>query len=322
MVLATSAPGVAPAAAPASGRLVALEELAFTNSFQAELPADPEPRSFIRQVSGAAYSRVLPTPADGEPRLVCASRECAELLGLDPSELSRPEFALVFGGSAVLPGMDPYAQCYGGHQFGTWAGQLGDGRAITLAEVSPEGRASQEVQLKGAGQTPYSRRADGRAVLRSSLREFICSEAMHHLGVPTTRALCLVATGAPVVRDMFYMGDPKVEPGAVTTRVAPSFVRFGTFQLPVSRGDKALARRVAGYVIRRHFPQHWDGKAEMDAESESEPKGYDVEGWLREVAERTGRLVAKWQLVRQEQWLVLKWMGRWQVAWWHGRGCK
>jgi len=186
--------------------------------------------------------------------------------------------------------MDPYAQCYGGHQFGHWAGQLGDGRAIVLGEVTPggEGALSQEVQLKGAGKTPYSRRADGRAVLRSSLREFICSEAMHAMGVPTTRALSLVGTGDAVMRDMFYNGNGKWEPGAVTTRVAPTFVRFGSFQLPASRGDKALCKKFADFVVRRHYPQYWQ---------EGLLKKPDYAGWFAEVCERTGVLFAKWQLV-------------------------
>ena len=143
----------------------------------------------------------------------------------------------MLGGNRVLPGMQPYAARYGGHQFGHWAGQLGDGRAITLGEVVSTDGARYELQLKGAGRTPYSRTADGRAVLRSSVREFMCSEAMHHLGVPTTRALSLVATGEPVVRDMFYDGHPQAEPGAVVCRVAPSFVRFGNFEILAAPGE-------------------------------------------------------------------------------------
>ncbi|MGD5182302.1 protein adenylyltransferase SelO family protein, partial [Xanthomonas citri pv. citri] len=145
----------------------------------------------------------------------------------------------------------PSANNYGGHQFGHWAGQLGDGRAISLGElVTPSGQ-HWELQLKGAGPTPYSRGADGRAVLRSSLREFLCSEAMHHLGVPTTRALSLVGTGEEVVRDMFYDGHPRPEPGAVVCRVAPSFLRFGSFELPASRRDDALLEQLARTCIGR-----------------------------------------------------------------------
>ena len=166
----------------------------------------------------------------------------------------RPDFAQVFAGNALLEGMQPFAANYGGHQFGHWAGQLGDGRAITLGEAINAAGERWELQLKGAGPTPYSRTADGRAVLRSSIREFLCSEAMHHLGVPTTRALSLVATGDDVVRDMFYDGHPKPEPGAIVCRVAPSFIRFGNFELPASRGDMALLRQLVDFCIRRDFP--------------------------------------------------------------------
>ncbi|MFM7932002.1 MAG: protein adenylyltransferase SelO family protein, partial [Pirellula sp.] len=134
-----------------------------------------------------------------------------------------------FSGRKLLDSMQPFAMCYGGHQFGHWAGQLGDGRAINLGEVINRHAQRWMLQLKGAGPTVYSRNADGFAVLRSSVREFLCSEAMHHLGVPTTRALSLVATGDLVVRDMFYDGRPRREPGAIVCRVAPSFVRFGNF---------------------------------------------------------------------------------------------
>src|SRR5690606_13180778 len=165
------------------------------------------------------------------------SRDMARRLGLTEAEIESPEFARVFGGNALWPGMQPFAANYGGHQFGHWAGQLGDGRAITLGEAVVAAGERWELQLKGAGPTPYSRHADGRAVLRSSIREFLCSEAMHHLGVPTTRALCLVDTGERVVRDMFYDGHPRAEPGAIVCRAAPSFIRFGSFELPYSRGD-------------------------------------------------------------------------------------
>src|SRR5258708_26943033 len=145
------------------------------------------------------------------------------MLDIDAAEIAAPAFAQVFGGNRIVEGMQPFAASYGGHQCGNWAGQLGDGRAITLGEIVNKAGERWELQLKGAGPTPYSRTADGRAVLRSSIREFLCSEAMHHLGVPTTRALCLVATGEQVERDMFYDGRPKMEPGAIVCRVAPSF---------------------------------------------------------------------------------------------------
>jgi uncharacterized protein YdiU (UPF0061 family) len=150
--------------------------------------------------------------------------------------------------------MDPYASCYGGHQFGNWAGQLGDGRAINLGEVMLADGGRSTLQLKGAGPTPYSRTADGFAVLRSSLREFLCSEAMHHLGVPTTRALSLVTTGESVVRDMLYDGHPAPEPGAVVCRVAPSFTRFGHFQMLAARQENDLLQQFVDYTVRADFP--------------------------------------------------------------------
>ncbi|MEE4380557.1 MAG: protein adenylyltransferase SelO family protein, partial [Pseudomonadales bacterium] len=208
----------------------------FESRFTAELPGDPETTNERRQVHGACFSRVLPTPV-AAPRTLAWSFEMAERLGL-PEDFCRSQaFAEVMAGNRLLPGMDPWAMCYGGHQFGNWAGQLGDGRAINLGELVDGEGLRWTLQLKGAGPTPYSRMADGRAVLRSSVREFLCSEAMHHLGVPTTRALSLVTTGEEVIRDMFYDGNPRPEPGAVVCRVAPSFVRFGNFELFAARED-------------------------------------------------------------------------------------
>ncbi|WP_457096045.1 protein adenylyltransferase SelO [Lysobacter sp. P5_B9] len=259
-------------------------DVSFDNAFVRELPGDPEAGARIRQVEGALWSRVAPTPVQA-PRVLAYSREMAAELGLDEADVQSPEFARVFGGNALLPGMEPYAANYGGHQFGHWAGQLGDGRAITLGEtVSANGRRW-ELQLKGAGLTPYSRTADGRAVLRSSIREFLCSEAMHHLGVPTTRALSLVGTGEMVVRDMFYDGHPKPEPGAIVCRVAPSFLRFGNFELPYSRGDLLLLRQLLEFCIRRDFP-------ELEGEGE---QLYAT--WFGEVCVRTAVMIAHWMRV-------------------------
>ena len=239
-------------------RPLALDEVAFDNRFVEALPADPEPQNYRRQVSGAAYSRVAPTPVKA-PELLAWSAEMAQALGLDAARLAedageRDRWARVFGGNELLPGMAPHAMCYGGHQFGNWAGQLGDGRAINLGDVIDPDGARWTLQLKGAGPTPYSRTADGLAVLRSSVREFLCSEAMHHLGVPTTRALTLVGTGEQVMRDMFYDGNAALEPGAVVCRVAPSFLRLGNYQLPPSRGEIDLLRALADYTIETHFP--------------------------------------------------------------------
>jgi uncharacterized protein YdiU (UPF0061 family) len=262
-------------------------DLRFDNIFVRELPGDPSTVVRPRQVHGAAYSRVEPTPVEA-PRLVAHSAEVADLLGLAASDLHSPVFAEVFAGNRRLDGMEPFAANYGGHQFGQWAGQLGDGRAITLGEVRAPSGQRWELQLKGAGPTPYSRAADGRAVLRSSVREFLCSEAMHHLGVPTTRALSLVATGEPVWRDMFYDGRAALEPGAVVCRVAPSFIRFGTFELPASRGDRDLLDALVTFTVRRDFP-HLSPDGRVDAEARAE--------WFGQVCERTARLMAEWMRV-------------------------
>ncbi len=263
-----------------------MRALRFDNRFVRELPADPEPDNHVRPVHGACYSRVMPTPVKA-PHLLAWSREVAEILGLDEADVRSAEFARVFGGNGLLPGMEPYAACYGGHQFGNWAGQLGDGRAITLGESINARDERWELQLKGAGPTPYSRFADGRAVLRSSLREFLCSEAMHHLGVPTTRALSLVGTGETVVRDMLYDGNPRAEPGAVVCRVAPSFIRFGNFEIFASRGEEALLERLIDFTIARDFP-------ELAAETDAAARRIR---WFDEVCRRTAVLVAHWMRV-------------------------
>jgi len=258
--------------------------LNFDNAFVRELPGDAEQGPRLRQVEGALYSRVGPSPVT-TPRLLAHSAEMAAALDLSEADVASPEFAAVFGGNALLDGMQPYAANYGGHQFGNWAGQLGDGRAISLGEAINRAGQRWELQLKGAGPTPYSRSADGRAVLRSSLREFLCSEAMHHLGVPTTRALSLVDTGEPVVRDMFYDGHAAPEPGAIVCRVAPSFIRFGNFELPASRGDIALLRQLVDFTIRRDF-------SELDGQGEAL-----YTAWFALVCERTATMVAQWMRV-------------------------
>ncbi|HUH91201.1 MAG TPA: YdiU family protein, partial [Lysobacter sp.] len=256
----------------------------FDNAFVREMPGDPETGSRVRQVEGAMWSAVDPTPV-AAPHLLAHSAEMAARLGISEEDIASPGFARVFAGNERLPGMQPFASNYGGHQFGHWAGQLGDGRAISLGEVVNAAGERWELQLKGAGPTPYSRTADGRAVLRSSVREFLCSEAMHHLGVPTTRALSLIGTGEAVVRDMFYDGHPAPEPGAIVCRAAPSFLRFGNFELPASRGNTALLRQLADFCIRRDFP-HLSGEGEA-------LYGH----WFREVCERTAVMVAHWMRV-------------------------
>ena len=265
----------------------------FERSFVDTLPADPEVSNRRRQVHGAAYSLVTPTPVSS-PSLVAVSREVAATLGLAPGELAEPAWVAALSGNGLLPGMVPYAMCYGGHQFGNWAGQLGDGRAITLGElVAPDGRRH-ELQLKGAGPTPYSRTADGRAVMRSSVREFLCSEAMAHLGVPTTRALSLIATGDSVVRDVMYSGDPRPEPGAIVCRVAPTFVRFGHFELQAARKDWKLLGALVDYTIREHFAS----LLPPGADARALPIDDTIrEAWLAEVARRTAKMVVHWMRV-------------------------
>jgi uncharacterized protein YdiU (UPF0061 family) len=255
--------------------------LTFDNRFTRDLPADPLETNSRRQVAKACFSRVRPQPVSA-PRLVAFSREAAGLLDLTEADCRSEAFTQVFSGNQLLPGMDPHAACYGGHQFGNWAGQLGDGRAINLGEIVNQQGERWTLQLKGAGPTPYSRNADGRAVLRSSLREFLCSEAMFHLGVPTTRALSLILTGDPVERDMFYDGHPEEEPGAVVCRLAPTFVRFGNFEILAARGEIALLQQLADFTIRTGFPHL------------GEPSPAVYVRWFAEICGATAELMVHW----------------------------
>jgi uncharacterized protein YdiU (UPF0061 family) len=196
---------------------------------------------------------------------------------LDDSEISRPELIETLAGNQLLPGMDAIAALYAGHQFGHFVPQLGDGRAILLGEVKNAAGEGWEVQLKGAGRTPYSRGGDGRAVLRSSIREYLCSEAMHALGISTTRALCIVGSDRPVYRE-------EEETAALVTRLAPSFVRFGSFEVFYYRNQIEPIKQLADYVLARYYPE-LATRAEPYAEL------------LREVARRTAELMAQWQAV-------------------------
>ena len=233
-----------------------LDNLEFDNRFTAELPHDEATANSPRQVRGALYSRVEPTPTSS-PSVIARSDEMVELLGFTEEQAESEEFVEMVTGNLILPGMESFAMRYGGHQFGNWAGQLGDGRAINLGELKTPNHGRQTLQLKGAGVTPYSRSADGLAVLRSSVREFVTSEAMFHLGVPTTRALSLGLTGDNVLRDMLYDGNPAFEPGAVVTRVAPSFIRFGSFELTAALQEDELLSSLANFTIREYFPDLW-----------------------------------------------------------------
>jgi serine/tyrosine/threonine adenylyltransferase len=258
--------------------------LTFDNRFVRELPGDPDSSNERRQVRYACWSSALPTPVTA-PRTIAVAHDVATLIGFTAADVETQEFAEVFGGNLLIDGMQPYAACYGGHQFGNWAGQLGDGRAITLGETVNAAGERFELQLKGAGPTPYSRTADGRAVLRSSIREFLCSEAMHHLGVPTTRALSLVATGDRVLRDMFYDGNAQIEPGAVVCRVAPSFIRFGNFEILTVREDFALLAQLVDFTIARDFPHITGSVAARRTQ------------WYREVCERTAVMIVHWMRI-------------------------
>ncbi len=258
--------------------------LNFDNRFTRELPGDPLDDSRSREVRDVLWSKVTPTPVSA-PRLLVHSPSVAAAVGFDVDDIASPAFAQVFAGNALIDGMQPHATRYGGHQFGHWAGQLGDGRAISLGEVVGADGHRHELQLKGAGRTPYSRHADGRAVLRSSLREFVCSEAMHALGVPTTRALSLVATGDLVMRDMFYDGHPAHEPGAVVCRVAPSFLRFGHYEILAATDETALLDRLIEFTLARDFP-HVDGSREQRRAQ-----------WFRKICERSAELAAHWMRI-------------------------
>jgi serine/tyrosine/threonine adenylyltransferase len=220
-------------------------------------------------------TRLAPTPLT-EPYLVVTSARGAASLGIDREELATPASIDVMIGNRVAAGSEPMAAVYSGHQFGVWAGQLGDGRAHLLGGVET-GEGLIELQLKGAGRTPYSRGGDGRAVLRSSIREFLCSEAMQGLGIPTTRALGIVGSDQPVIRET-------VETAAVVLRMAPSFVRFGSFEHWLSRNRYDELKALADYVIDTFYPE---ARAATNA----------YQGLLAAVTERTARLMAQWQAV-------------------------
>src|SRR5215210_2341670 len=239
-----------------------LADLPFDNTY-ARLPA-------------AFYQRVDPTPVP-DPYLVAFSPDAARLIDLDPAAARGPDFVQYFAGNKKLPGSDPVAMKYAGHQFGTYVPQLGDGRAILLGEVRNAAGERWDLHLKGAGKTAFSRFGDGRAVLRSSVREYLACEALHALGVPTTRALCVVGTDLEVYREC-------VETGALIVRMAPSHVRFGSFEVFAHRGQTDEVRVLADYVIDQHYPHLRDADDKYPA-------------FLREVVARTARLVAKWQAV-------------------------
>jgi len=240
-----------------------LESLSFDNTY-ARLPE-------------AFYAKLNPTPFSSAPYLVSFNPAAAELIDLSPDEAKRPEFAALFGGAMLAPGMNPLAMLYSGHQFGVYVPQLGDGRAILLGEARNGRDERWDLHLKGAGMTPFSRDGDGRAVLRSTIREYLCSEAMHGLGIPTTRALCIVGSDDKVYRE-------QVESGAMLLRMAPSHVRFGTFEIFYYRRQYEWLKLLADFVIDSHFVHLRE----------------DADKYVRffhEVVERTAKLIARWQAV-------------------------
>jgi uncharacterized protein YdiU (UPF0061 family) len=241
---------------------IALEDLTFTNAFAG---------------LGERFSEDRTPSGLTDSRLVAVSADAAALIDLPPEQLTRDEFVRIASGTAILRAMHPVAALYGGHQFGVWAGQLGDGRAITLGEITNRRGEPWEIQLKGAGQTAYSRFADGRAVLRSSIREFLASEAMDALGIPTTRALALVTNDEDVLRE-------SIEKAAVVMRLAQSFVRFGSFEIFASRGQHDLVQILADYVIERFYPESGTGDDRYVR-------------FFEAVLQRTARLMADWQSV-------------------------
>ena len=235
----------------------------------------PEKQSFA-QLGAGFYTRLTAQPLPA-PYWVGRSRVMAQVLGLEDHWLESNEALQALSGNTLLPGSQPLASVYSGHQFGQWAGQLGDGRALLLGEIRDAVDQPQEIQLKGAGRTPYSRMGDGRAVLRSSIREFLCSEAMHGLGIPTTRALCVTGSDAPIRRET-------IETAAVVTRVAPSFIRFGHFEHFAFNGLTDELKMLADYVIQRFYPA-CQGAANPYA------------ALLEAVSERTAQIIAQWQAV-------------------------
>lgn len=279
--------------------MTTLETLNFDNLALRSLPIDGVKENYVRSVSGACFSKVKPDPVDN-PSLVAASPPALELLDIPKSEIQRDDFAEYFSGNKLLPGSDPAAHCYCGHQFGYFSGQLGDGAAMYLGEIVNKKGERWEIQLKGSGKTPYSRTADGRKVLRSSIREFLCSEAVYHLGIPTTRAGTCVTSDSTVVRDIFYSGDPIQEKCTVVLRIAPTFIRFGSFEIfktldPAtgragpSVGQKDILLQLLDYTVKTFYPKIWE-------EHKDDRQNMYIEMY-KEVIIRTARLVAEWQCV-------------------------
>ncbi|MEZ4787298.1 MAG: YdiU family protein [Flavobacterium haoranii] len=270
------------------------------NRFISELPSDPNTINEVRQVPGACFSFVIPK-VPSNPKVIHVSKDVASLVGLSSEDLSSTEFLEVFSGKKIYENTQPFAMNYAGHQFGNWAGQLGDGRAINLFEVEHNNQFY-TLQLKGAGKTPYSRRGDGLAVLRSSIREHLCSEAMFHLGISTTRSLALFETGDQVLRDILYDGHPNYEKGAIVCRVAPSFIRFGSFELFSAQNDLENLKKLTDFTIKHYFP-HLESQIEPveidknDFDKLSLTNKQKYLDFFQEVTTTTKNLILDWQRV-------------------------
>ena len=262
-----------------------------SDHFIQSLPKDPSLDEYPRAVPEALYSFVRPKKTSLALKIHLNSN-LLNSLGIDEDD---PDLIQQLTGNTISEHHIPFAMNYGGHQFGHWAGQLGDGRAIHLGGILINGHTKElnwntpsdwaQIQLKGAGPTPYSRSADGLAVLRSSIREYLCSEAMHHLGIPTTRALSLCLSGDLVNRDMLYNGNPSLEQGAIVARVAPNFIRFGSFELPSSRGEIATLTTLVKQTIKHYYPSIQSPLKEATA------------AFFKKVCDDTAKLIADWQRV-------------------------
>lgn len=273
---------------PRTKVLLKFSDWSFTNdSILLELPIDSERKNYVRKVRDAIFSFVLPTPLTPPPKLVAvADGSLADLLDLEPCDCaSSARFVDFVGGNWFHPYAIHLSHRYGGHQFGFWAGQLGDGRAVLLGEYLNRWGERWELQLKGSGRTPYSRGGDGRAVLRSSVREFLVSEAMHYLGVPTTRAIGLVVSEELAWRDQFYDGHPQQERTAVVLRIAPSWFRIGSLEILHYSEEYSLLKRLVDFIIDHHFPQITTVGPRRYAE------------FLATVVNETAAMIAQWQAV-------------------------
>lgn len=258
-------------------------KLIIKDTFNKELPSDSNTQNSRRQVFEAAHSYVTPK-VPSNPKLIHASKAMVHAIGLEDDAINSKEFLDIFSGAKVNPKTKPYAMAYAGHQFGNWAGQLGDGRAINLFEIEHNNKRW-ALQLKGAGETPYSRQGDGLAVLRSSIREYLCSEAMHYLGVPTTRALSLMLSGDDVLRDMLYNGNADYEKGAIVCRLAPTFIRFGNFELFAARKDIVNLKKLTDYTLKYFYPELGTPSKETYIK------------FFEDVANRTLEMIIHWQRV-------------------------